>query len=233
MCVYFKTKAVSYRLSYRDRNIVHNHRNMTFSQNRAALGVIFVFCLASIGISPITHSNLGSESCDTLTQCTHLHISSVDQYMNYSGCTVSEFIPMVLPCWLSAVWRSSVGNYSPCVQSSGPCTVSEAGTLGTYKWSLLFVVCGLILSSASLFSTVSLGLGVFCMPSMGVGLLMKVVFNLVKRCRDKAFDICMDGMVLQWLIGSTGLERPTPLFSVYREHYVQKDRAASRELMRA
>lgn len=141
-----------------------------------------------------TYSNLGSESCDTLTLHTTLHISSVDQYMNYSGCIVREFIPMVLPCWLSAVWRSSVSNYSPCVRSSGPCTVSEAGTLGTYKWRLVFVVCGLILSSASPFSGVSLGLGVFCMPPIGVGLLMKVVFNLVKCCRDQEFDICMDGM---------------------------------------
>lgn len=71
----------------------------------------------------------------------------------------------------------------------------------------------------------------FCMPSMGVGLLMKGVFNLVKCCRDKAFDICMDGMVLQWRIGSTGLEMPTTLLSIYRGHYVQKDRATSRELM--
>lgn len=56
------------------------------------------------------------------------------------------------------------------------------------------MVCGLILSSASSFSGVSLGLGVLCMPPIGVGLLMKVVFNLVKCCRDQTFDICMDGM---------------------------------------
>lgn len=33
---------------------------------------------------------------------------------------------------------------------------------------LVFVVCGLILSSASPFSGVSLGLGVFCMPPIVV-----------------------------------------------------------------
>lgn len=93
------------------------------------------------------------------------------------------------------------------------------------------MVCGLILSSASPFSRVSLGLGVFCMPPIGVGLLMKVVFNLVKCCRDQAFDICMDGMALQWRMGTIGIEKPSLLFSIYRGHYVQKDRAASRELM--
>lgn len=93
------------------------------------------------------------------------------------------------------------------------------------------MVCGLILSSASPFGGVSLGLGVFCMPPIGVGLLMKVVFNLVKCCRDQAFDICMDGIAIQWWMATTGLDRPSLLFSIYRGHYVQKDRAASRELM--
>lgn len=69
------------------------------------------------------------------------------------------------------------------------------------------------------------------MPPIGVGLLMKVVFNLVKCCRDQAFDICMDGMALQWRMGTVGLE--SLLFSIYRGHSVEKDRAASRELMRA
>lgn len=180
-----------------------------------------------------SYSNLGTESCDTLTLHTTSRNGSVDQHMNYSGCIFPEFIPMVFPCWLSAVWRSSVGNYSPCVRSSGLRTVSEAGTLGTYKWSLVFVACRLILSSASLFSSVSLGLGVFCMPPLGVGLLMKVVFNLAKCCRDHAFDICMDGRALQRRMWTIGLERPTLLFSIYRGHHVQKDRAASRELTQA
>lgn len=39
-----------------------------------------------------------------------------------------------------------------------------------------------------------LGAGVVCVPPLGVGSLMKVVFNLVKCCRDQAFDIYMDGM---------------------------------------
>ena len=39
-----------------------------------------------------------------------------------------------------------------------------------------------------------LGAGVVCMLLLGVGSLMKVVFNLVKCCRDQAFDIYMDGM---------------------------------------
>lgn len=69
------------------------------------------------------------------------------------------------------------------------------------------------------------------MPTIGVGLLMKVVFNLVKCCRDQAFDICMDGIAMQWWMGTTGFDRPSLLFSIYRGHYVQKDRAASRELM--
>lgn len=63
---------------------------------------------------------------------------------------------------------------------------------------VVFVAHGLfILSSANPFSAVSLGLGLFCMPPVGVGLLMKVVFNLVKCCRDLPFDICMDGIALQ------------------------------------
>lgn len=65
----------------------------------------------------------------------------------------------------------------------------------------------LILSFASLFGGVSLGLGVFCMPQIGDDLLMKVVFNLAKGCRDHVFDICMDGIVLQRWVGTIGLER--------------------------
>lgn len=84
------------------------------------------------------------------------------------------------------------------------------------------------------FSVVSLVLrGVFCMPPIGFGLLMKGVFNLVKCCRDHAFDICMDGMVLQWRMWTNGLEKLSLLFSIYRGHYAQKDRAASRELTQA
>lgn len=69
------------------------------------------------------------------------------------------------------------------------------------------------------------------MPTIGVGLLMKVVFNLVKCCRDQACDICMDGIALQWRMETVGLGKPSLLFFICRGHCVRKDRAASRELM--
>lgn len=62
---------------------------------------------------------------------------------------------------------------------------------------------------------------------------MKVVFNLVKCCRDHAFDICMDGLALQWRMWTNGLEKLSLLFPIYRGHYAQKDMAASGELMQA
>ena len=71
----------------------------------------------------------------------------------------------------------------------------------------------------------------YASDSCCLGSLMKVVFNLVKCCRDQAFDICMDGIAIQWLMGSSGLDRPCLLVSIYRGHYVRKDGAASRELM--
>lgn len=132
---------------------IHGERDKDIWDQRWYLQQILSSYFSSFSLhlyfSQITSSNLDSESCNTLTLRTTFHIGPVDQYMNYSGCIAREFIPVVLPCWLSAVWRSSVGNYSPCVRSSRPCTVSEAGTLGTYKWRQVFVVCGLILSSAS------------------------------------------------------------------------------------
>ncbi len=45
----------------------------------------------------------------------------------------------------------------------------------------------------------------YASDSSCLGLLMKVVFNLVKCCRDQAFDICTDGIAIQWRMGITGL----------------------------
>lgn len=72
---------------------------------------------------------------------------------------------------------------------------------------------------------------VFCIDPLGVGLLMMVVFNLLRCCRDKAFDMCMNGIPLHWRMLTTGLERPILLPSIYRGHYVQKDIVTSRELI--
>lgn len=92
-------------------------------------------------------------------------------------------------------------------------------------------LCGVptyFLSFASPFSAVSLELGVLYTPVIGAGLLMKAAFNLVKCCRDEVFDICIDGIGKQrW----TGLIMSGVLFAIHRGHSVQKDRAASRELM--
>lgn len=129
-----------------------------------------------------------AQSHVTPTLNTALPISCVDQYMNYSACFVHEFIPLVLPCWLSAVWRSSVSNYSLCVGSVGPRTVRGPGALAKYKWRLALALWT-VLSSASPFAGVSLGLGVFCMLLLGTGWLMKVGFNLVKCCRDQGFGM--------------------------------------------
>lgn len=57
------------------------------------------------------------------------------------------------------------------------------------------------------------------MPPIGVDLLMKVVFNLVKCCRDQAFDICMDGIALQWRMGIIDLESPL-FYSPFTEGFL-------------
>lgn len=164
----------------------------------------------------------------------HVTPICVDQYMNYPGCIVAEFIPVALACWLSAVWRSSVGNYSPCVGSSGPCTVKWSWHIRNIQMKpVVFVAHGLfILSSANPFSAVSLGLGLFCMPPVGVGLLMKVVFNLVKCCRDRSSIWYLYGWDSITTVNGVGFRDGVSfILSIYRGHYGRKDRVSSRELM--
>lgn len=73
------------------------HDYMAGRQSNPSAFIFVYFSCLYWYFSQLRNSNLGFETCDTTMLHTTLHIGSVDQHMNYSGCIVREFIPMVLP----------------------------------------------------------------------------------------------------------------------------------------